>query len=302
MVERGHSVMPASMAGLHRAIPCTRASSMCIPIKLRTLLSLVRYWMSDSIGKPTNAFDTPAGDYDLDAAVSYEKRAVAFIDILGWGPAVNDSIASPELRRRLLNAVWAIGTRSKEDVEEDTPDHPSFDRATQFSDTVVISIPYSGYPDLLRLVTQVTGYQQMMLLSGFPLRGGIVVGPLYHAGSNVFGPALNAAYKLESESASYPRIIIAKSLGLEIEMAMNSLPKHWPFVVKDDDGFYSTDYLITYAMSASVSKHLDRKIDHWLSVHRGNDRTFQKYVWLKARWEAAKADAGWRANKSRQLR
>lgn len=270
-------------------------------LKLKMLLSILRYSVSKSINKQAARLNIPDKEYDGAAAVSYDVRAVAFIDILGLGKAVSNSIASPELRRRLLNAVWAIGVRSKKDVEEDTPDHPSFDQATQFSDTVVISIPYSGFPDLLRLVIQVTSYQQMMLMSGFPLRGGIVVGPLYHAGSYVFGPALNDAYNLESKWASYPRVIIAKSLVSEIEMARNCLPRHWPFLVKDDDGFHSTDYLMMYAVSESGSKLIDQKIDHWLSLHRDNDRTFQKYRWLKARWEATKADAGWRANTLRQL-
>jgi hypothetical protein len=271
-------------------------------IKLRKLVSWLRWWESVPITEPTKGICLHDTEYSEDAAVSYETRAVAFIDILGWEKAVDDSITSPELRRKLLNAVWFIGTRSREDAEDDTPDHPSFDQATQFSDTVVISFPYSGYLDLMRLVIQITSYQQSMLSLGFPLRGGIAVGPLYHDRSHVFGPALNEAYYMESKLALHPRVIIAKSLARQIQMAAKSLPSHWPFVVKDDDGFYSTDYLMMYAVSEWGSKHIDQKIGHWLLLHQGDPRTFQKYVWLKARWEATKADAGWRAEKSRQLR
>jgi hypothetical protein len=84
--------------------------------------------------------------------VEYENRAVAFIDILGWGKAVDESTTSSEARERLLNAVGFLGAQSKNDVEDDTPDCPSFDHVTQFSDSVVISIPYSGYFDLIRLI------------------------------------------------------------------------------------------------------------------------------------------------------
>jgi hypothetical protein len=287
---------------VHLANAPFRAPSMGMPIKLRKLLSRLRWWDSMPITRPAKHICLHDKEYSELAAVSYETRAVAFIDILGWGKAVDDSITSPELRRKLLNAAWFIGTRSKEDAEDDTPDYPSFDQATQFSDTVVISHPYSGYLDLMRLVRQITSYQQTMLSLGFPLRGGIAVGPLYHAASHVFGPALNEAYYMESKLALHPRVIIARSLVPQIEMAAKSLPSHWPFVVKDDDGFYSTDYLMMYAVSESASKRIEQKIDHWLSEHKGDERTFQKYVWLKARWAATKADAGWRAEKSRQLR
>jgi hypothetical protein len=275
---------------------------MKTPIRLRTMFSRFRRRGVVPIVKPFRPIDATDKEYSEDDEVSYETRAIAFIGILGWGKAVGNSVTSPELRRKLLNAVWALGTWSKKDVEDDTPDYPSFDQTTQFSDSVEISVPYSGHFDLMRLVRQITSYQHNMLLAGFLLRGGIAVGPLYHAGPLVFGPALNEAYHLESKVASHPRIIIARSLDPQIEMAKSSLSRHWPFVVKDDDGFYSTDYLMMYAVSKSASKLIDQKIEHWLLVHKDDDRTFRKYVWLKARWEATKIDAGWRAEKSRQLR
>ena len=240
--------------------------------------------------------------YSHEADVSYEDRVVAFIDILGWGQAVEDSVRSPESRRRLLNVVWALGALSKNDTEEETSENPSFDAATQFSDSVVISIPYSGHLDVMRLVRQITSYQHTTLMSGFPLRGGIAVGPLYHSGSLVFGPALNEAHQLESKCALYPRVIIAKSLESQIEKAKASFPPHWPFVVKDEDGFYSTDDLMTFAMSDWSTAHFDQKIEDWLSAHRTDERVFAKYSWLKQRWQATKADAAWRVEKSRRLR
>lgn len=256
----------------------------------------------DPTTQRSRPLDTAFDNYNENDDVTYETRAVAFIDILGWSRAVEDSATSPELRRKLLNAVWALSTQSKKDVEDDTPENPSFDQATQFSDNVVISIPYSGHRDLMRLIGQITSYQHSMFTLGLPLRGGIAVGPLFHAGSLVFGPALNEAYSLESKMASHPRVVVAKSLNPQIEKAARSLPRHWSFVVKDDDGFYSTDFLMIFAKSEWAWKHIDRKFEHWLMIHHGDERIFPKYAWLKTRWEAAKADAGWRSEKSREIR
>jgi hypothetical protein len=234
--------------------------------------------------------------------VSYETRVVAFIDILGWRKVVEDSVNSPDLRQKLLNAIWALGVQSKKDVEDDTSDWPSSDRATQFSDSVVISIPYSGHRDLLRLIRQITSYQHSMLFAGFFLRGGITVGPLYHQGSLVFGPALNEAYALECKHAVHPRVIVAKSLITQVEKAARLLPRHWPFIILDDDGFYSTDYVMMFATSEWATDHFDRRINHWLSLHKDNPRVHAKYEWLKARWDATKYDSGWRSEVSRRLR
>lgn len=233
---------------------------------------------------------------------SYENRVIAFIDILGWGKAVDDSATSPDLRRRLLNVVRFLGAQSKKDVEDDTPDWPSFDRATQFSDSVVVSCPYSGFRDLLRLTRQITSYQHAMLLSGFPLRGGIAVGSLYHQGSLVFGPGLNEAYRLESKHAIYPRVIIANSLKRQVEEAASSLPQHWPFVLLNEDGFYSTDYLTVFATSEAAKNQIDRMIENWLHLYKRDPNIYAKYEWLRTKWEAAKLDSGWRAEVSQHFR
>jgi class 3 adenylate cyclase len=240
-------------------------------------------------------------EYSETEEVSYEHRAIAFIDILGWRSAVANSLEDPELRRKILNTVWALGAISRKDAEDDTPEFPSFDQVSQFSDSIAISVPLAGSLDLMRLVRQVTGYQTTMLLQGFPLRGAITVGPLYHRGSLVFGPALNEAYRLESQDACHPRVIIAKSLDAQIELARKSLPQHWPFVVRDEDGYLSTDFLTALAASR-LNERVDRLLDDWLSTNEACDRVYQKYRWLKARWTTAKEDAPWREELSHRLR
>lgn len=241
--------------------------------------------------------------YDFDAPVEYETRAVAFFDILGWRQAVDDSANDPEMRRKLLNAVWFFAARAREYVEEDTPDHPSHDEYSQFSDSLIVSFPYSDARDLNRLLKFVTEFQASMLISGLPLRGGVTVGPLFHSSAIAFGPAVNAAYHLESKVAKYPRVIIDRSLDSDVELMDRMKPKHWPFVTKDEDGYFSTDFLTGYAMTVKVAQHLDDKIDSLLALYRDNPNVLSKYVWIKERWMAAKADADWRiATRDKKIR
>ncbi|MGJ8572363.1 MAG: hypothetical protein ACSHXI_16865 [Hoeflea sp.] len=230
--------------------------------------------------------------YDANAPVEYQKRAVAFIDILGWGQAVEDSNSDPELRQKLLNAVWSFAARAQDYVETETVDHPSRDEYSQFSDSLIVSFPYANNRDLFRLLKFVTEFQASMLMLGLPLRGGVTVGPLFHTEAIAFGPAMNRAYYLESKIAEMPRIIIDQALNDDVKAAASSLPKHWPFVVRGKDGYYETDFLSGDAMSEKLTLIIERKIDGWIEQYRGDERTLAKYQWLKARWSDARADAG----------
>lgn len=234
--------------------------------------------------------------------IVYENRAVAFIDILGWGAAVEASVKNSELRKRLHNAVDALGTIAKKDAEEDIPDYPSQDRVSQFSDSVIISVPFTQSNDLIRLVRQIAGYQLNMILSGFPLRGGITVGPMFHEGPLAFGPALNAAYHLENCQAHSPRVLIDSSLTRYIESAARKFPKHWPFVRIDSDGYYFPDYLTTLAMSKAASAQISKMIVRRLDEFAMDSRTLLKYQWLHDKWEEAKQDSVWRKKVSDKLR
>lgn len=240
--------------------------------------------------------------YDANARVEYQKRAVAFIDILGWGQAVEDSNTDPELRQKLLNAVWSFAARAQDYVETETVDHPSRDEYSQFSDSLIVSFPYADYRDLFRLLKFVTEFQTSMLMLGLPLRGGVTVGPLFHTDAIAFGPAMNRAYCLESKFAEMPRIIIDQALNDDVKAAVSGLPKHWHFVVRGKDDYYETDFLTGHAMSEKLSQIIERKIDGWIEQYRGDGRTLAKYQWLKARWSNARADAGERVKMRNEFR
>ena len=232
--------------------------------------------------------------YDDNAPVEYEKRAVAFFDILGWRRAVENSETDSELRRALLNAVWSLAARVQAYVEVETADHPSRDEYAQFSDSLIVSFPYNDHRDLFRLLKFVNEFQTSMLMLGLPLRGGVTVGPLFHTDAIAFGPAMNRAYYLESKVAMMPRVIIDRTLDGDVEATAVSLPKHWHFVLRGDDGYYETDFLTGYAMTVKIAQILEQKIDAWIEEHRDDEGILAKYTWLKARWEAAKVDAVWR--------
>ena len=114
-------------------------------------------------------------------------------------------------------------------------------KISQFSDSIAITCTIDTYGSDIR--NNIERYKEeikeFFILIGYCfwlfiehvglIRGSITLGPLYHVGSCIFGPALVEAHYLESKKAKYPRIIISKYLrdkliqiGLEKELYIKS--------------------------------------------------------------------------------
>jgi hypothetical protein len=136
---------------------------------------------------------------DLVREVTYERRVVAFYDVLGWRSHIKragQKAADISLLRRLILKT-ARATRIDKGLEL---------RVTTFSDNVVISqVPGANTSQLLM---QLAIWQLGAAITGFLMRGGVTIGDLIHENEAVFGPGLNRAYYLESKIAMYPRIVL----------------------------------------------------------------------------------------------
>lgn len=157
--------------------------------------------------------------------IDTEPRIICFLDILGFSEFVNrydNDITSTFLqdiqesfalaREHLLENRNMYNKEAIEHLEYQT-----------FSDNVCISIPYfDNENDFLSnfniLSIYVRGLQMIMMSKGFFMRGGISIGSYYADNNIIFSKGLINAYKLESEKAIYPRILVDK---LIIEKILN---------------------------------------------------------------------------------
>lgn len=171
----------------------------------------------------------------------YEERAILFLDFLGFRNIVSKTVNSKSEFNQLLTTLNQIVNYATLEEKSSSPMHeeeidelaefkdetykkhyndyiknnsleslvysnPSDDRrVTTFSDSIIISYPINHMYDLLFETLSITG---AILSSGYLVRGGITFGKLYHDERNVFGPAMNRAYDLESKVADVPRIIL----------------------------------------------------------------------------------------------
>lgn len=173
-------------------------------------------------------------------SIQYEERLICFIDLLGFKSAVDASKADTQTLSALYEALYELeggrlvtllhgsvpvltkngeltSTQATETVHIAQKNWPIV--ATQFSDSFVLSCPADNQGSCRMLLQAIDRLQNIFFkYLGMLMRGGVSKGELIHEqGGPLFGPAMNAAYALESGSAIYPRVLFdgeaAKHVG-----------------------------------------------------------------------------------------
>jgi hypothetical protein len=130
---------------------------------------------------------------------SYEKRILAYFDVLGWREKIERAAHNPHRLAQLRLVTIALGV-TKGTFEEQGG------HLSSFSDNVVISVPFNREA-VQEFVETISRIQVGLAMWGFFIRGAVTIGDVFHDAASVFGPALNRAYELESKVAIYPRVL-----------------------------------------------------------------------------------------------
>lgn len=183
--------------------------------------------------------------------LTYKRYAIAYMDILGTKEAI-ESLNPKDLIRR-FNNVFLIG---KAIVKNDIfSKNPKSAKVKIFSDNICIAVEIKDsekeHKKLAWLASYCRDFQRHVLKNygNFLIRGGITLGDLYIDDTFVLGPGLIDAYKLESQKAKFPRIIVderyAEKAMLYLKDACSRINegKGKCAIIKDDDGVYFLDYL-----------------------------------------------------------
>lgn len=143
----------------------------------------------------------------------YQRRAVAFLDILGFSQLVENAD----------DPAWRAAIEGVLETMRDTlaPNQASNFRLSQFSDCIVLSAPTQPYGINL-VMTGATTLADNLLQRAVLLRGGIAVGNLIHTDDVMFGPGLLTAYRSDIRGGP-PRISIDETLQQEIASWHNDL-------------------------------------------------------------------------------
>lgn len=247
----------------------------------------------------------------------YQERLICFVDLLGFGSAITQSVGEPEIAERMFSLFSDFMDGGLERAIYSTIPHltddglstcgeiygdevlnrvdPHYDMVlTQFSDSFVISVPAENAQAcvfLMRALRTIHVYFFEGL--GMLMRGGIAVGQLVHQrGGALFGPAMVEAYGLESKSAIYARVVLSEKAA-DIVRAALSQGSIEGLIFKAFDGFYAFDLV-----SAVVSNgyHQIDSVDfeeHLVAVEsdilKRTPAAHPKVAYLKSRWESEQA-------------
>ena len=214
--------------------------------------------------------------------VVYEKRIIAFIDILGFKNLVlHQELDKLDVVVRKLkyefqnnyNGSFFDGAEFKKEV-------------TWFSDSIVMSIEPSAIGDLTSafylLLMDMYYFQTELLTSGILCRGGIAYGDVLHNKETIIGPSMIAAYLIESTQKE-PTIKIHKDTRQELIKDCDSDQKMIfdKLLVKHGHSPY---YSLNFMMADDIDVYKDYKVKVAAVIHKGlqhADTTIkEKYEWL----------------------
>lgn len=205
----------------------------------------------------------------------YEKRIVAFIDILGFKEIVRNSEINSskiELLYTALNFLknWEIPEKwdlKYIEIEEDAQKKNinNFDirgktNTTTFSDSIVVSVKVDNNVNemISTLVSNLSYIGANLFEKGISFRGAITIGNIIHEENGiVFGQALIDAYQLETKSAKYPRIILSNKLIKELNYPIENKKDRYPYhqyINRFDDGCVGFHQMIYYQVLNSWSE------------------------------------------------
>lgn len=246
--------------------------------------------------------------------IEYEKRLVAFIDILGFRELVKKSEHNPAILENLYQAINYLKNWEKPDswnlstieIEEDAQKKGvslftinDKSNCTCFSDSIVVSVRVAD-SDInaifSTLVANISLFGANIIQNGILIRGAITIGNLIHKDNGIIiGQGLIDAYNLESKLACFPRIIISDNLIKELNYPLSAKRERYPYhqyLVRDNDGCVGFHQLKYFEVVQSWTEMKDDILKTSLNnirkeIIKGLDSTFEtpsahgKYQWLK---------------------
>jgi hypothetical protein len=248
--------------------------------------------------------------------IKYERRIVAFIDILGFKEIVKQSeqdTSKIEFLYSILDFLKGWETSDKWDlkfveIEEDAQKKgvDNFDirgktNTTSFSDSIVVSVKVDKNINEMTstLIVNLSYIGALLIEKGILFRGGLTIGSIIHNDNGtVFGQALIEAYQLESKNAKYPRIVLSdkliRELNYPIETKRNRYPYH-QYIERFSDGCVGFHQMIYYQVIESWTEMTSEKMISSLANVRKtiidgldnsfeNPDVFEKYKWIKEQY------------------
>jgi hypothetical protein len=236
-------------------------------------------------------------------AIEYEPCIVTFIDVLGFQSLLNSRSAA-EIHRIIKSLQHFTRPVDEGEINRSKSKTRLVSQAyaESVSDAIVRVRPYkTEYQDgaLVYELLDLLHAQMELVNSGVLIRAGTTVGNAYVGPKGegpIFGPGMVRAYRIESEEAIYPRILIdshaLEQHKLDKHLRSDNLPRYEFKVLREllatgSDGERFIDYLGAAAGECDdAGSYFTFLQTHANLVRKGlkeaaNARIERKYVWLR---------------------
>lgn len=231
---------------------------------------------------------------DKDGKLLFRKSFCAYIDILGFSEKIikNDLSFFNSYLKTLNEELTHIEAMHDLSGKEG---FKSFELKI-FTDNFVFGHPWYdefGESELGNIFEVLSHIQYTFIKSKIFVRGAISVSGLYMDENIVLGPALIESYKLETEKAIYPRIILSNEVvdivkkHIDYYSDKEFSPQNKEYLI-DIDGFHFINYLFilfyefeypTDYIFKEITEHKN-VVEECLAMHIDNYKLFDKYSWV----------------------
>lgn len=141
----------------------------------------------------------------------YERKYVAFIDLLGFSALVRTSAGSAEKQAAIVEAIGRL-----KDTACRNPATQLL--VTYFSDCLVISSQHSP-AGLHSMLLSIKTIVENLLVVDVLVRGGLAIGDIHHDDQFMFGPGMLEAYEIERDQARHPMVMVSPQVRSDVEQA-----------------------------------------------------------------------------------
>ncbi|WP_444905075.1 hypothetical protein ACJJIU_10290 [Microbulbifer sp. CnH-101-E] len=182
---------------------------------------------------------------------------------------VNHDCQTPNGEQKFIESLYECHSETK-NLKTDFPNL----QLIQFSDSVVFALPYST-DNYIALIKIISDYQYNLLSKGILCRGGLSYGKHFSTEDFLFSQGMIDAYRLESEVAITPRVVISKELLDLVGPNFDSCEIELPTCL-ENDGLTFIDFLTNRQPEESWT-HIEKAIPENLS---NNPSVRNKQIWL----------------------
>lgn len=216
-------------------------------------------------------------------ALKYEKKLVAFLDLLGITNEIRSTTNGSE------NIIISKMTKIKEIVEIEIEDSPISDKMSMLyiSDSFIFVCEQDVLADFLALLSNIQ--MRVLVECKTMLRGALEYGDVIvqDNGKQIIGPAYIDAYLKQEHDAIFPRIIIGNS----VLKLINLSEKQYEQIVVSQDKETSLDYIDVYmTLEHLTEKDIKTRLrregiyDYLFSAYEQYDKDNNSSVRAKYAW------------------